>query len=67
VSGVEGIATTVPYRGSVVDIVSDFRNGIASAMSYTGVDNLQDFATESMYTIITNSGIAESKPHAKVK
>jgi IMP dehydrogenase len=66
VSGVEGIATTVPYRGSVNNIINDFRNGIASAMSYTGVDNLQDFATESMYTIITNSGIAESKPHAKV-
>ena len=65
VSGVEGITTTVPYRGSVESIVSEFRDGISSAMSYTGVDNLADFATESMYTIITNSGIAESKPHAK--
>lgn len=66
VSGVEGITTTVPYRGGVGNILSDFRNGISSAMSYTGVDNLYDFATESMYTVITNSGIAESKPHAKV-
>lgn len=66
VSGVEGITTTIPYRGGVGNILSDFRNGISSAMSYTGVDNLYDFATESMYTVITNSGIAESKPHAKV-
>ena len=66
VSGVEGIATTVPYRGSVANVISEFRDGISSAMSYTGVDNLYDFATESMYTAITNSGIAESKPHAKV-
>lgn len=66
VSGVEGVSTTVPYRGSVANVLNDFRSGIASAMSYTGVDNLKDFATESMYTVITNSGIAESKPHAKV-
>jgi len=66
VSGVEGIATTVPYRGSVANVISEFSDGISSAMSYTGVDNLYDFATESMYTAITNSGIAESKPHAKV-
>lgn len=65
VSGVEGIATTVPYRGSVESVVNEFRNGIASAMSYTGVDNLKDFTTESMYVRITNAGAAESKPHGK--
>jgi len=67
VSGVEGISTTVPYRGSVESVINEFRSGIASAMSYTGVDNLKDFATESLYTRITNSGVAESKPHAKEK
>ncbi len=65
VSGVEGVSTTVPYRGSVNNIINDFRNGIASAMSYTGVDNLRDFYYNSMYVQITGSGIAESKPHAK--
>jgi IMP dehydrogenase len=65
VSGVEGVSTTVPYRGSVEHIINDFRSGIASAMSYTGVDNLDDFYYNSMYVQITGSGIAESKPHAK--
>lgn len=65
VSGVEGVSTTVPYRGSVEHIINDFKSGIASAMSYTGVDNLDDFYYNSMYVQITGSGIAESKPHAK--
>jgi IMP dehydrogenase/GMP reductase len=65
VSGVEGIATTVPYKGSVEHIINDFRAGIASAMSYTGVDNLYNFVYNSMYIQITNSGLAESKPHGK--
>ncbi len=67
VSGVEGIATTVPYKGPVEHIISDFRAGISSALSYTGVDNLRDFAYNSLYIKITNSGLAESKPHGKAK
>jgi IMP dehydrogenase len=65
VSGVEGISTTVPYKGPVENIINDFRSGIASALSYTGVDNLRDFAYNSEYIRITNSGLAESKPHGK--
>jgi len=65
VSGVEGISTTVPCKGPVEHVINDFKSGIASAMSYTGVDNLKDFAYNSMYIQITNSGLAESKPHGK--
>jgi IMP dehydrogenase len=65
VSGVEGVSTTVPYRGSVNNIINDFRSGISSALSYSGEENLTDFYYNSMYVQITGSGIAESKPHAK--
>jgi IMP dehydrogenase len=65
VSGVEGVSTTVPYRGSVNNIINDFRSGIASALSYSGEENLTDFYYNSKYVQITSSGIAESKPHAK--
>ena len=65
VSGVEGISTTVPCKGPVEHVINDFKAGIASAMSYTGVDNLTDFAYNSMYVQITNSGLVESKPHGK--
>ena len=65
VSGVEGVSTTVPFVGSVNDIINDFNAGLRSALSYTGVDNLIDFHTESMYNRVTDSTLNETKPHAK--
>jgi IMP dehydrogenase len=65
VSGVEGISTTVPYVGSVDNIINDFKAGLSSAMSYTGVDNLVDFYAESMYNRVSSNSLNETKPHAK--
>jgi IMP dehydrogenase len=65
VSGVEGISTTVPFVGSVNDIINDFNAGLKSALSYTGVDNLIDFHNESVYNRVTSSTLNETKPHAK--
>ena len=65
VSGVEGIATTVPFVGSVNDIINDFNAGLKSALSYTGVDNLIDFHAEAVYNRVTSSTLNETKPHAK--
>lgn len=65
VSGVEGIATTVPFVGSVNDIINDFNAGLKSALSYTGVNNLIDFHAEAVYNRVTSSTLNETKPHAK--
>ena len=65
VSGVEGIATTVPFVGSVNNIINDFNAGLRSALSYTGVDNLIDFHNEAMYNRVTSTTLNETKPHAK--
>lgn len=65
VSGVEGVATTVPFVGSVTNIINDFNAGLRSALSYTGVDNLIDFHSEAMYNRVTSTTLNESKPHAK--
>jgi len=65
VSGVEGISTRVPFVGSVNSIIKDFANGLRSALSYTGVDNLIDFHTESMYNKVSSNSLNETKPHAK--
>ena len=65
VSGVEGIATTVPFVGSVTNIINDFSAGLRSALSYTGVDNLIDFHNEAMYNRVTSTTLNETKPHAK--
>lgn len=65
VSGVEGISTTIPFSGTVNDIISDFSAGLRSALSYTGVDNLIDFYDESMYNRVSSNSLNETKPHAK--
>ena len=65
VSGVEGIATTVPFVGSVEDIMQDLAAGLRSAMSYTGVDNLVDFYGHSVYNRVSSNSLNETKPHAK--
>ena len=65
VSGVEGISTTVPYVGSVNKIINDFKAGLSSALSYTGVDNLIDFYEESVYNRVSSNSLHETKPHAK--
>ena len=65
VSGVEGISTRVPFVGSVNHIINDLSAGLRSALSYTGVDTLVDFHTESMYNRVSSNSLNETKPHAK--
>ena len=65
VSGVEGISTTVPFIGSVKDVINDFNAGLRSALSYTGVSDLVDFQAEAVYNRVTSTTLNESKPHAK--
>jgi len=65
VSGVEGIATTVPFVGRVCDIVDELAAGLRSAMSYTGVDNLVDFYHHSVYNRVSGNSLNETRPHAK--
>jgi len=65
VSGVEGITTTIPFVGSVNNIINDFGAGLKSALSYSGVDKLIDFHREVLYNRVTSSTLNETKPHAK--
>jgi len=65
VSGVEGISTRVPFVGSVNNIINDLSAGLRSALSYTGVERLVDFHSESMYNRVTGNSLNETKPHAK--
>ena len=41
-SSFEGVASRVPYRGSVKDVLEDLERGIKSGFSYTGARNLRE-------------------------
>ena len=64
VSVVEGVATRVPYKGSLESVITEFTGGLGSALSYSGSENLKEFYNNSEYIRVTHSSLGESKPHA---
>jgi IMP dehydrogenase len=64
VSVAEGISTTVPYKGSVVDILDQIRGGIGSGCSYSGAYNLRELSTFAKYVKVSAASLNESRPHA---
>lgn len=63
-SVVEGIATKVPYKGPVEEIINGLKGGLGSALSYSGANNLKEFYENAEYVRVTNSSLTESRPHA---
>ena len=64
ISVVEGISTTIPYKGSVKHTLETIKNGIKSGISYSGIDNLSNLSVESMYVEVSSLAKGESVPHA---
>ncbi len=58
---VEGESTVVPFKGGVKFIVDGLLDGVRSALSYAGAENLQEFCPE--YVVVTNAGVREAQPH----
>lgn len=59
----EGISTTVPYKGSVHDVLRKLEKNIKSGLSYTGARNLQEFRHKALFIKQTASGLSESRTH----
>ncbi len=62
-SSPEGVVSKVPYRGSVADILSDARGGLASGLSYTGARNLTELRAKAKWITQTAAGAIESGTH----
>ena len=58
---VEGESTVIPYKGGVKFIVNGLLDGVKSALSYAGAENLQTYKPK--YVVVTNAGQNEAKPH----
>jgi IMP dehydrogenase len=59
----EGVATTVPYKGSVKHTLQDIDGGLRSGLSYSGARTIREFQNKS--TLILQSGASqlESNTH----
>lgn len=65
ISVVEGITSTVPYRGPLGDTLNELRAGISSGCSYSGVHSLSDLQLFAEYVKVTHNSMNESLPHGK--
>lgn len=59
----EGVATMVPYRGSVVDILKNIDGGIRSGLSYTGVRCIKELQSRAHFVIQSSAAQLESNTH----
>ena len=60
----EGVAGTVPYRGSVAKVVAKLVAGLRSGMSYSNAETIPHFWERARFVQVTANGVRESHPHA---
>jgi len=59
----EGVASYIPYKGSVQNILKDLEGGIKSGLSYTGARNLVELRRKVEWARQTSAGTTESGTH----
>ena len=59
----EGVASYIPYKGSVIDILQDLEGGIKSGLSYSGARTLADLRSKVEWSRQTSAGTQESSTH----
>jgi len=59
----EGVASYIPYKGSVIDILADLEGGIRSGLSYTGARNIAELQHKAEWARQTSAGTIESGTH----
>jgi len=62
-SSPEGVSTTIPYKGSVVDILQDITGNIKSGLSYSGATSLEVLQSRAIFIRQTPAGQHESSTH----
>jgi len=66
-SSFEGVATQVPYRGSVAAILEDIERGIRSGFSYSGAQSLKELQRKAKFVRQTSAGLGESRTHINTR
>ncbi|WP_159633370.1 IMP dehydrogenase [Erysipelothrix anatis] len=59
----EGIEATVPFKGSITDVVYQMLGGVRSGMGYCGCETIEDMHLKAQFVKITGAGLKESHPH----
>mgnify|MGYP002725580713 CR=1 FL=1 len=59
----EGIEGRVPYKGPLINVITQLTGGIRSSMGYTGCANLDEMRTKPQFVRVTGAGMRESHVH----
>jgi IMP dehydrogenase len=59
----EGISTTVPYKGSVIDVLQGLLQNVRSGLSYSGARSIRELQSKCQFVEQTSSGLIESNTH----
>jgi IMP dehydrogenase len=59
----EGVEGSVPYQGSVSDVIDQCNGGLQKGMGYIGAPNIQSLQEKAKFYRISVAGLKESGPH----
>jgi len=59
----EGVSTTIPWKGSVKKILKDLEQNIRSGLSYSGATSIEDLYGSAKFIKQTQAGMRESFTH----
>lgn len=66
-SSLEGISTTIPYKGETSEIINQLENGIRSGFSYSGARTINQLWYKARFVKQTSAGTRESDTHILYK
>ncbi|RMG33818.1 MAG: IMP dehydrogenase [Gammaproteobacteria bacterium] len=59
----EGIEGRVPYKGPLINVITQLTGGLRASMGYTGCANIEEMRTRPEFVRVTNAGMRESHVH----
>jgi len=62
-ASIEGVSSTVRYKGTVSKVVNEIMSNVRSGMSYSGAASLEDLRDKAVMAIQTNNSNIEGNPH----
>ena len=66
-ASIEGVSSTVPYRGSVRGRIDEICTGIRSGLSYTGARNISELQAKAQFINQSSSGTREGLTHINLR
>jgi IMP dehydrogenase len=59
----EGIEGRVPYKGPLLNVITQLTGGLRSSMGYTGCGSIEEMRTRPEFVRVTSAGMLESHVH----